>query len=126
MVKNNKLFKVLLIILIAISIVASFSGVVNATDIDSFSKNITATQPSGFSDNTITNTTGNILYVIQAVGIAAGVIIIAYMGVKYITSSPDGKAELKKQAYVYILGAAFLILAPTIASAVFHLLQTSN
>ena len=56
----------------------------------------------------------------QAVGIAAGVIIIAYMGVKYITSSPDGKADFKKQAYVYVLGAAFLMLAPTIARAVFN------
>ena len=124
MVKNNKLFKVLLIILIAISIVASFSGIVNAkVDVNTFSNNIDASAPTGVSDTTITKTTGNILYVIQAIGIAVGVIIIAYMGIKYITSSPEGKAELKKQAYVYILGAAFLILAPTIASAVFNLLQ---
>lgn len=127
MVKNNKLFKVLLIILVVISIVVSFSGIVNAdVSIDTFSKSIKADKPDGLEDTTITNPTQSILYVIQAVGIAAGVIIIAYMGVKYITSSPDGKAELKKQAYVYILGAAFLILAPTIASEVFHLLQTSN
>lgn len=125
MVKNNKLFKVLLIILVVISIVVSFSGIVNAdVSIDTFSKSIKAEQPDGLKDTTIiTNPTQSILYAIQAVGIAAGVIIIAYMGVKYITSSPEGKAELKKQAYVYILGAAFLMLAPTIASAVFNLLK---
>lgn len=124
MVKNNKLFKVLLIILVAISIVVSFSGIVNAdVSIDTFSGSIKANKPDGIKDTTITNPTQSILYVIQAVGIAAGVIIIAYMGVKYITSSPEGKAELKKQAYVYILGAAFLMLAPTIASAVFNLLK---
>ncbi len=124
MVKNNKLFKVLLIILVAISIVISFSGIVNAdVSIDTFSGSIKANKPDGIEDTTITNPTQSILYVIQAVGIAAGVIIIAYMGVKYITSSPEGKAELKKQAYVYILGAAFLMLAPTIASAVFNLLK---
>ena len=122
MVKNNKLFKVLLIILVAISIVVSFSGIVNAdVSIDTFSGSIKANKPD--EDTTISNPTQSILYVIQAVGIAAGVIIIAYMGVKYITSSPEGKAELKKQAYVYILGAAFLMLAPTIASAVFNLLK---
>lgn len=124
MVKNNKLFKVLLIILVAISIVVSFSGIVNAdVSIDTFSGSIKANKPDGIEDTTITNPIQSILYVIQAVGIAAGVIIIAYMGVKYITSSPEGKAELKKQAYVYILGAAFLMLAPTIASAVFNLLK---
>ena len=124
MVKNNKLFKVLLIILVAISIVVSFSGIVNAeVSIDTISGSIKANKPDGIEDTTITNPTQSILYVIQAVGIAAGVIIIAYMGVKYITSSPEGKAELKKQAYVYILGAAFLMLAPTIASAVFNLLK---
>lgn len=124
MVKNNKLFKVLLIILVAISIVVSFSGIVNAdVSIDTFSGSIKANKPDAIKETIITNPTQSILYVIQAVGIAAGVIIIAYMGVKYITSSPEGKAELKKQAYVYILGAAFLMLAPTIASAVFNLLK---
>lgn len=128
MMKKNKLLKVLLIVLAIVSIVC-VSGVVRANeasgediDIGTFS-NITPSKPGDLDTKTITNVSSSILYIIQAVGIAAGVIIIAYMGIKYITSSPEGKAELKKQAYVYILGAAFLILAPTIATQIFKLLK---
>lgn len=127
MVKNNKLFKVLAIVLAIICIV-SITGVVNGADLPINpeagieSKNPTPGDNSASSK--ITGLTGNILWIIQAVGIAAGVVIIAYMGIKYITSAPDGKAEIKKQAYVYVLGAAFLILAPTIASLVFKTVNT--
>ena len=96
MVKNNKLFKILAVILIALTIV-SLSGVVKA---ETPSLTIEANQPEGLDVGKITGVGGNILWIIQAVGMAAGIIIIAYMGIKYITSSPDGKAEIKKQAYV--------------------------
>lgn len=121
MVKNNKLFKVLAIVLIVLA-VFSFVGTVQAAD-DVITKftTLTPSEPanSGAGDK-ITGVANSVLWIMQAVGIAAGVIIIAYMGVKYITSSPDGKADFKKQAYVYVLGAAFLMLAPTIARAVFN------
>lgn len=125
MVKSNKLFKVLVVVL-AILAIFSFISTVQAADLAINPTEITAQQPTnaGNAPQKIKDVTKNILWIVQAVGIAAGVIIIAYMGVKYITSSPDGKAEFKKQAYVYVLGAGFLILAPTIANAVFTLINS--
>lgn len=140
MVKSNKLFKILIMMLVVIFVMGAFGGVVNAqaatgtgtgtgtssgtstgTGISSsFIDNIKAEQPTGTDAETkIQNVAGNVLYILQAVGMVAGVAIIAYMGIKYITSSPDGKAEIKKQAFIYIGGAALLMLAPTVAKLVF-------
>ena len=51
---------------------------------------------------------GVILGIVQAVGMSIAVIILVWLGVKYIMASPDGKAEIKKQAFGYILGAVLL------------------
>lgn len=136
MVKSNKLFKILVIMLVAICLVTAFSGVVNAVGKGTPAKkdtpegsdggivgtytDVSPEAPDDSASTKITTTTGKVLGIIQAAGIVAGVVIIAYMGVKYITSSPDGKAEIKKQAAIYVLGAAFLMLAPTIAKAIFN------
>lgn len=124
MVKNNKLFKVLAVLLIVVCVTSIASCVFADTLIDTFTQ-VSATAPSGLSDSTFKNVTNNVIYIIQAVGIVAGIVIIAYMGIRYITSSPDGKAEIKKQAAIYILGAAFLMLAPTIAAIVFNAVNQS-
>ena len=127
MVKSNKLFKILAIALVVFCIVGIASNVFAQTDdlVDTFTS-ITPSSPDGFSADTFTNVTNNVMYIIQAVGIIAGIVIIAYMGIKYITSSPDGKAEIKKQAAIYILGAAFLMLAPTIAAMIFNAVKQSS
>lgn len=130
MIKSNKLFKILTIMLVAICLITAFSGVVNAQDPDAtttgggistgqFTSGITATDPGGSAATKITSVAGSVLYILQAVGMVAGVAVLAYMGIKYITSSPDGKAEIKKQAFIYVGGAAMLMLAPTIAKLVF-------
>ena len=133
MVKSNKLFKILAIMLVAICLVSAFSGVVNAgttgqqqptggggITVNDYTSSITASDPGGQAGSKIKSVANSVLFILQAVGMVAGVAIIAYMGIKYITSSPDGKAEIKKQAAIYILGAALLMLAPTIAQLVFN------
>ena len=127
MVKNNKLLKILAIMLVAICLVSVFGGGVNAadgsTDIIGTFTSVNPSEPSGFSSSTITNATNNVMYIIQAVGIVAGIVVLAYMGIKYITSSTDGKAEIKKQAFIYIGGAALLMLAPFVASTIFNMFK---
>ena len=116
MVKSNKVFKILAIMLVAICLISSFSGVVNA---DAPSVSIEPSQPDGDAITKVETAASNVLWIIQWAGIIAGIIILAYMGIKYITASPDGKAEIKKQAFIYVGGAALLMLAPTIAGWIF-------
>lgn len=106
--KNNKLLKISLIIITIISIVC-ITGIANA---DAFPKSIDGTE-SPVSNN-VSGYANTILGVVQVIGYSAAVIILAWLGVKYIMASPDGKAEIKKQAFAYLLGALLLFAAGAI------------
>ena len=119
MLKNNKVRKILSIVLIAvvvISFVLSVSTIVHAAGDELGDIDITA-KKSKLTDNA-TNYAGYIFGAFQVVGYAIAVIMLAWLGIKYILASPDGKAEIKKQAFAYILGAVLLFAAGTIVGLV--------
>ena len=64
---------------------------------------------SGLSD-----TVGNILGVISYICYAAAVVMLLVLGVKYITASPEGKADIKKTAVQYVIGAVLVFAAATV------------
>lgn len=51
---------------------------------------------------------GTIITVVQYLCYAAAVIWIMIIGIKYITAAPDGKAEMKKQAFAAFIGGLVL------------------
>lgn len=53
----------------------------------------------------------NIMGIVQYICYAAAVILLIILGVKYMTASPDGKAEIKKSAVQYVIGAALVFAA---------------
>lgn len=55
--------------------------------------------------NTILNT---ILGIVQVIGVAIAVIMLIVLAIKYISAAPGDKAEIKKHAVVYIVGAVVL------------------
>lgn len=61
---------------------------------------------------------GNAFWLVQAAGIVTGVCVIAYTGFKYIISSPDGKADLKDKAPLYVIGAFLIMSAATVVRIV--------
>lgn len=108
--KNNKLLKISLIIITIISIVC-ITGIANAAN-DAFPEELNG-KSSDVSDN-VSGYASTILGVVQVIGYSVAVIILAWLGVKYIMASPDGKAEIKKQAFAYLLGAVLLFAAGSI------------
>lgn len=52
---------------------------------------------------------GIVLGVIKYVGIIASVIVLSIIGIKYIFSSVEGKAEFKKAMLPYVLGCFLLV-----------------
>lgn len=56
---------------------------------------------------------GNYLWVAIAIGVSTGVVMVAIIGVKYIIASPEGKADIKKQAFMYMIGAALIVSGAT-------------
>ena len=60
----------------------------------------------------------------QAVLIASILVIIGiFVGIKFITASPEAKAEIKKTAVIYVIGAVLLFAAGGILGIIQSLSQ---
>ena len=70
--------------------------------------------PNG-QGGTTSNKFGTILNIIlgitQVIGIAIAVIMLIVLAIKYISAAPSDKAEIKKSATAYIVGAVVLFAA---------------
>ena len=69
---------------------------------------------------------GNYLWVSAAIGLATGVIMIAVIGIRYIVASPEGKADIKKQAFMYMIGAALIISGSTFVGVIAEAAKVIN
>ena len=92
------------ILIIALSL-ALISTVVLADDLLDPSK-ITGTSTA--ASNSVTDIANIILGIIQVIAVAVAVIMLTVLGIKYISAAPEGKADIKKSAVVYIVGAVLL------------------
>lgn len=101
----RKAFTIIMIIAtIAVSINILLGGTVNATlDIPSVS--------SGSTPNALKTTTQNVLTIVAYLCYTAAVILLIMLGIKYMTQAPDGKAEIKKMAVTYVIGAILVFAA---------------
>lgn len=105
MLKNNKILKITLVAMIVLSVLLILGGNIFASGDGVFDV------PTGASSDLSKKATsmgGVVLGLFQAVGTVVAVVILVWLGIKYIMASPDGKAEIKKQAFGYILGAVLL------------------
>ena len=107
MIKMNKktIFKILSIALM-VAMVAMCLGNVALADVDYKPDGSTSTTATKFQ--TILNI---FLGLAQVIGIAIAVIMLIVLAIKYISAAPGDKAEIKKHAVVYIVGAVVLFAA---------------
>lgn len=103
--KTNTVLKVLFVILLTISLVSLGLTVVNADTIpiDSIKGNQTSDMAEG-----VKGIAGTILGVLQVAAAAIAVIVLVILAIKYIMASPNDKADIKKSATGYIIGAVIL------------------
>ena len=60
-------------------------------------------------------TAGNkIIGIVQVAGTAIAVVMLLWLGIKYIIAAPDEKANIKQSAFIYVIGAVFLFAAVNI------------
>lgn len=110
----KKVSKILFVIMILMTI-ALMTFNVNA-----------AVNPNTFTGNSSYNTAGisnlgqNIIQIISVIGSIASVIVLIILGIKYMMGSAEEKAEYKKTLLPYIIGAALVFAASSIAGIVFQ------
>lgn len=86
--------------------------------------------PSGNTGGGAATKIGEVLSVIlgiaQVVGVAIAVIMLVVLAIKYISAAPGDKAEIKKHAVVYIVGAVVLFAAAGILQIIKTFVQDSG
>ena len=68
--------------------------------------------------------TGNIIIgTIKVIGTGIAIVMLLYIAIKYMTVAPSEKAEYKKTAVAYVIGAIILFAAPRLVELVMDLAQ---
>lgn len=76
--------------------------------------------------NTFSDATETILSYVQWVGLAILVGVIVLKGIKYVTSAPEGKAEIKKEIVMLVIGAVLLLATVTIVRVIKEAAESSG
>ena len=90
---------------------------VNATDNFNFSTYDTPKSDAS-ADKIAQNAMGIGINIIRVITTGGSVIMISYVAVKYMMAAPNEKAEFKKSATIFILGAILVFAAGNILSII--------
>ncbi len=115
---NTKLMKIATVIATILMLVLVGSNVVYGLTPTDLKANTSAT-----GTTEIQNFGGNIMGVINVVGVVVAVVVLMVIGIKYMMGSAEEKAEYKKTMIPYIVGAVLIFGATTIANVVFQFAQ---
>lgn len=119
----KKTMKIVAVLLIAIMAVMVFSNIAFAkinldqgfTDAETMIQNNKGDTTAATSVSKMAN---SIIGIVQVVGMAVAVIMLIVLAIKYISAAPSDKAEIKKHAVVYVVGAVVLFAATGILEIV--------
>jgi hypothetical protein len=117
---KNNVIKVVTITLLALLLVASIipnTYSLKYGEINEHSVSVNAEDNSGAADS-VNRIVGALLTTVQVVGSGVAVIMLIVLAIKYISAAPSDKAEIKKHAVVYVVGAVVLFAATGIISIV--------
>lgn len=121
----RKVSKCIFAILTAISVIFIMSNVCFAASDDSqFDITRFDNQGNEDIDGALQDVVKTAVNVIRIVGTAASIITLILLGIKYMTASPDGKAEFKKSLYIYIVGAVLVFAASNILAIIYKLAES--
>lgn len=115
----KKTSKIVTILLIAFIIISTVMPAFAATDPSKY----TGSGASASTDK-IDSLGQNIVKIVSTIGSVVSVIVLIVLGIKYMMGSAEEKAEYKKTLLPYIIGAALVFAASTIASMVFNFAST--
>lgn len=105
---TKKVMKIVAVLLV-VAVIISLTGNVFAEDID-LTQFKGKTDTSGASTS-IQNIIGALINIIQIIGSGVAIIMLIVLAIKYISAAPGDKADIKKHAVVYVVGAIVLFAA---------------
>ena len=109
-------YKTVTKIITILLIIATILGAVSMVFADSIE--IPGGTNTGVSGTGLDTTAKNIIGIVQFVCYAATVILLVILGVKWISAAPDAKADIKKSAVIYVIGAVLVFAAGAILQVI--------
>ena len=115
---KNKIVIVLLIFLLISSVYASsFTNSVFKQGNDFFNPSSTSGSDGiGGSISDILKESGGVIELIKSIGNLVIIIVVVFLGLKYVYSSIEGKADIKESLPSFIVGVIFFYLASEITT----------
>lgn len=112
MKKSLKIFAVVLMAMLVVFSVSTFSYADSAKDVvTGINANMTGIDSSGMK-----SIAGRVLGLLQIVSAILAVILIAYLGFKMVLGSANEKADIQKQFIPLIIGVTIVFAATSIAN----------
>ena len=97
--KKNIITLILIILLMYTTISSTY-----AVDLSKLNRINTQTN----IDNEVDQIRGSAIAIMQVIGVSIAAIMLVFVAIKYMTSAPDDRAEVKKHLIPYTIGAIFI------------------
>ena len=128
---KNKVIKLLAVLFIVAIVVFTFTNSVFAIGPDAnYGGELDPESVTGKTDNPAGNSVakmvGVVISVTQIIAIGVAVIMLAVLAIKYMSAAPNDKAEIKKHAVVYVVGAIVLFGATGILQIIKQFADSVN
>lgn len=113
---KKSIYRVLLTFII-VSILISNFNLIFAVDTSKYSgvTKVTSSDMGAFA-----KFGGQVIYILQFLGYTVAVIMLAVMGIKYIISSPNERADIKSRITPYLIGTLLLFAGSTILNIIYR------
>ena len=107
----NKAIKIVSVVMLAALVIGALVTPVLAVDPGTFN-------PDTNNATGVTNMFNSVIGIVQVVGTGIAIIMLIVLAIKYLTAAPEGKAEIKKSAIIYVVAAVILFAAVNILAAI--------
>ena len=105
----KKFIKLIFIISIFSVLIAILSNSkVLATNMIDYIGNAANASATGNAITTTENIAGSVITIVKVITASVALIMLIILGIKYMSSAPGDKAEIKKHAVVYVVGAVIM------------------
>lgn len=122
----KRISKIITVLVIIATILSAFSMVFAApTATPTSGGKITIPEGNNPTSSGLTGTVSNVIGIVQFICYAAAVILIVMLGIKFMTASPDAKAEIKKSAVIYVVGAVLVFAAGLLLNLIKNVAESS-
>ena len=118
---NKKALKIILIIILILNIVAPITAQAYSYTANAFK--VHTDDITGAMNSNSMQTVYGVLGIVRLVGIFAAIGMLIWIGIKYIMSSAQEKANLKGVLWIYVLGAVIIFGASNIMAIIVSALQ---